>query len=210
MQEAVASQHLVPVFELTSTWLNCGGKGAVISGSKPGAVLLNGCVYMKGSSANDSHKIWKYSIANNTMFPILYPAFCYDLDVSQIAITTYRSQLLSIGRDDHNKLKIFALEDEATDSWKEIMQDIPQLSHTRQSYVPSIVSAASEGELLIVVVTMGYQRYYFLMVKTGGGYIMSQHHLHIIITVKLMSSLVMELSASTRKLVFMKFLSRPV
>ena len=106
MQEAVASQHLVPVFELTSTWLNCGGKGAVISGSKPGAVLLNGCVYMKGSSANDSHRIWKYSIANNTMSPILYPAFCYDLDVSQIKQLTVGKRLCRIfhnylTRDNH-------------------------------------------------------------------------------------------------------------
>ena len=161
IQETVSDflQPSVPEFEITSRWLNCDGNGAVISGSNPGAVLLNDNVYTNGSRGNDNLNIWKYSIAKNAMSPLSYPHYAIDVpDTDYLAITTYQSQLLWIGKCDryNDNIKVFALEDEATDTWKEIMQDIPQLDHTQQSPIINFISAASEGNYLVVIESMGY------------------------------------------------------
>ena len=151
-------QEGFPKFELTSRWLNCDGNGAVISGSNPGAVLLNDNVFTNGSRANDNLNIWKYSIAKNSMSPLSYPLVAVDVsDTDYMAITTYQSQLLWIGKSDryNDNIKVFAL-DEATESWREIMQDIPQLAHTHESPIINFVSAASEGNYLVVIESMGH------------------------------------------------------
>ena len=162
IQETVSDffQPSVPEFEITSRWLNCDGNGAVISGSNPGAVLLNDNVYTNGSRANDNLNIWKYSIAKNSMSPLSYPHFALDVSADCQALTTYQSQLLWIGkcnRHNNDNIKVFILEDEATDTWKEIMQDIPQLAHTRESPIINFISAASKGKYLIVVQSKEYQ-----------------------------------------------------
>ena len=148
------------MFELSSRWLNCDGKGAVISGSRPGAVLLNDSVYMNGSRSNNNWNIWKYSIAKNSMSPLSYPP---DAPLRTLldnqTLTVYQSQLLWIGKCDElsDNITVFALVHETTHSWKEIMQDIPQLATSIQSPIINFISAASEGKYLIVVESMGYQ-----------------------------------------------------
>ena len=97
------------------------------------------------------------------MSPLSYPPYALDVSTDCQALTTYQSQLLWIGKCDRNNdnIKVFVLEDEATDSWNEVMQDIPQLSHTYtpQSRAPIIkfISATSEGNYLVVVESMRYQ-----------------------------------------------------
>ena len=148
-----SSQPFVPGFELTSRWLNCDGKRAVISGSNPGAVLLNGNVYMNGSRANNNRNIWNYSVAGNSMSPLSYPPYALDIPADCQVLTVYRSQLLWIGRCDRHsdKIKVFVLDDESTHSWKEIMHNIPQQAHTPESPVINFISATSERKHLIIL-----------------------------------------------------------
>ena len=131
----------------------------MISG-RPGAVLLNDSVYVNGSRSNNNWNIWKYSIAKNSMSPLSYPpdAPLHTLLDNQ-TLTVYQSQLLWIGKCDElsNNITVFALVHETTHSWKEIMQDIPQLATSIQSPIIDSISAASEGKYLIVVESMGYQ-----------------------------------------------------
>ena len=93
------------------------------------------------------------------MSPLSYPPYALYVSTDCQALTTYESQLLWIGKCYRNNdpIKVFVLEDEAADSWKEIMQDIPQLSHTPQSPIIKFISASSEGEYLVVVESMRYQ-----------------------------------------------------
>ena len=140
--------------------MNCDGKGAVISGSNPGAVLLNDSVYVNGSRSNINLNIWKYSIAKNSMSPLSYPPDApLHTSLDNQTLTVYQSQLLWIGKCDElsDNITVFALVHETTHSWKEIMQDIPQLATSIQSPVIDFISAASEGKYLIVVESMGYQ-----------------------------------------------------
>ena len=133
----------------------------MISGSNPGAVLLNDNVYVNGSRANNNRNVWKYSVAGNSMSPVSYPP-CYTLDIltDYQALAVYQSQLLWIGRCDiHSaKIKVFVLCDESTHNWKEIMHDIPQVAHTIESPIMvSFVSATSEGKYLVIIVSLRYR-----------------------------------------------------
>ena len=142
-------------FKLSSRWLNCDGKGAVISGSRPGAILLNDSVYMNGSRSNNNRNIWNYSITRNSISWLSYPPNALNVSACYQTLASYQSQLLWIGKDEYsNKIKVFALVDETTHCWKEIMQDIPQVATPRSP----IISAASEGRYLIVVRSMGRQQ----------------------------------------------------
>ena len=143
---------------MSSRWLNCDGKGAVLSASSLGAVLLNDSVYVKGSRSHNNRNIWNYSITKNSMSWLSYPPNALNVSSGYQALTTYQSQLLWIGRYDEqsDNITVFALVDETTHCWKEIMQDIPQLA-SPQSPIINFISAASEGRYLIVVESMGYQ-----------------------------------------------------
>jgi hypothetical protein len=149
--------------EIPSRWLNCAGNGAVISGSNPGAVLLNDNVYMNGSRANNNRNIWKYSVAGNSMSPLSYPPCALDVPADCQALAVYQSQLLWIGRCDihSDKIQVFVLLDESTHSWQEIMRhDIPQVVPLTgiESPIVNFISATGEGKYLIIVVSMRYQR----------------------------------------------------
>jgi hypothetical protein len=141
--------------ELTLRWLNCTGNGAVISGSNPGAVLLNDNVFMNGSRANNNRNIWRYSVTGNSMSPLSYPSCALDVPTNCQALTVYQSQLLWIGTCDEysDEIKVFVL----THSWQETMHGIPQVTHTIESPIINFISATSEGKYLIIVISMRYQ-----------------------------------------------------
>ena len=139
--------------------MNCDGKGVVLSATKSGAVLLNDSVYVKGSKSHNNHNIWNYSITKNSMSPLSYPPSTLNVSSGYQTLTTYQSELLWIGKcDEHSdNITVFALVDETTHCWKEIMKDIQQLA-APQSPIIDFISAASEGKYLIVVESlMGYQ-----------------------------------------------------
>ena len=132
----------------------------MISGSNPGAVLLNDNVYMNGSRANNNQNIWKYSVAGNFMSSLSYPPhYALNVPADCQALTVYQSQLLWIGTcDKHSdKIKFFVLYDESTHNWKEIMCDIPQVTHTTESSIIRFVSATSEGKYLIIIISLRYR-----------------------------------------------------
>ena len=93
------------------------------------------------------------------MSPICYPHCALRVSSDHQALVVYQSQLLWIGNCERfsDNVKVFVLADEATGTWKEIMQDIPQLAHTHESPIINFISAASEGKYLVVVQSKGYQ-----------------------------------------------------
>ena len=141
----------------TSTWLDCCSERAVISGSCPRAVLLNDGVYMIGSRSNNNENIWKYSIPTSTLTLINYPPNVQTVAANRHTITSYQSQLLWIGEGDTsrtcNGLVVFALVDEETHLWKQIMSKSRKILQPHDMIMPISVSSTSEDKYLIVVVS---------------------------------------------------------
>ena len=141
----------------TSTWLNCCSERAVIlSGSCPRAVLLNDGVYMIGSRSRNNENIWKYSIPTSTLTLINYPPNVQTVAADRHTLTSYQSQLLWIGESDtsSNHLVVFALVDEETHLWKQIMSKSREILRPHDMIMPISVSSASEDKYLVVTVVV--------------------------------------------------------
>ena len=95
------------------------------------------------------------------MSPLSYPPhYALDMPADCQVLAVYQSQLLWIGIFDihSDKIRVFVLCDESTHSWKEIMHDIPQVTHATESSIINFLSATSEGKYLIIVVSLRYDQ----------------------------------------------------